>query len=360
MKLNPSQTAAILFVLSASLGAASASLKVTHFERSGPSDVNISFADSGSGATSYKVESSPDLATWSPQAAAVSAQGGGEFSAVITDAAGTSRFFRVVAVGGNGGTATAGISMSDIVVEEGGGSAQVRINFSETYNGPLRYRWNGSIVPGEDGFGSLSGIIQVNGTTATITLSIPDNSTLDDIRQLSISIALGGDTGYGLAEGGAGSTTANITVIDDDARWAGTFQHKGESVPLLLELVKTGASWSGKILSDGTGLFPAAPGGIAISSISFSESSFSAVASDIVMVASPENALCSDVILSLTLTANQATAGHAVSGEQVVGDASISISKPDSPHLNVTLGGGAFALVRQVVTPPSTEVELEN
>ncbi|MGI9240082.1 MAG: hypothetical protein ACR2RV_04745, partial [Verrucomicrobiales bacterium] len=217
-----------------------------------------------------------------------------------------------------------------------------------------------SIIPGEDGFGNLSGVVQVSGTSAVISLAIPDNSTLDEIRQLSISIALGADTGYELGDGSGAATTASITVIDDDAMWAGTLQHKGEAVPLLLELVKSGNAWSGKILSDGTGLIPANSAGIPLSSVVFTDTSFSAVANGITVAASDNNALSSDATLSFTLSANSATAGQSVSGEQIAGNASIGIAKPGSPHLNVTLADGAFALVRQVVTPPSTEVELSN
>lgn len=352
-------SAAACLAIFTHLAAASELLKITHFERTGGDAVNVRFLDSGTGASSYTIQSSPDMKAWSPQLAGVSPQGGGNFLAEIASPADGARFFRVVAVGGNGGTATAGFSMSDIVVEEGGGSAQVVVTFSEPYTGPLRYRWNGSIVPGEGGFGSLSGVVQVNGTTAVITLAIPDNGTLDEIRQLSISIALGADTGYELG-GGGDLTTARITVIDDDAMWAGTLQHKGEAIPLLLELVKNGATWSGKILSDGTGLFPANPTGIPLSSVVFSETSFSAVASGIVVAASEDNALCSDATLSFTLNANSAAAGQSVSSEQILGSASIDIVKPGSAHLNANLAGGSFALVRQVVTPPSTEVELSN
>ena len=353
-------SATAFFAIFTHLAAASDFLKITHFERTLGDAVSLRFLDSGTGASSYTIQSSPDMNAWSPQLAGVSSQGGGNYLAEIASPADGARFFRVVAVGGNGGTATAGFSMSDIVVEEGGGSAQVVVTFSEPYTGPLRYRWNGSIVPGEGGFGSLSGVVQVNGTTAVITLAIPDNGTLDEIRQLSISIALGADTGYELGGDGEDPTTARITVIDDDAMWAGTLHHKGEAIPLLLELVKNGATWSGKILSDGTGLFPANPTGIPLGSVVFSETSLSAVASGIVVAASDDNALSSDATLSFTLSANSATAGQSVSGEQIVGNASIGIAKPGSPHLNVTLADGAFALVRQVVTPPSTEVDLSN
>ena len=353
MKLKIALKIACILVFFANFLPAADSLKVTELELTAGSGAKIYFSDAGTGATGYTIESSADLASWSPQAATITSEGNDDFLATVASTADGVRFFRVLAVGGNGETAVAGFSMSDITVEEGSGSAQVTVTFSQPFVGTLRYRWNGNIIPGEDGFGTLSGTVGVSGTSAVISLTIPENSTLDEVRQLSVNIEVAETDGY---ETGEGTASASITVVDNDALWAGAFQHKSESIPLLFELVKNGATWSGKLLSDGTGLFPESVTGFPLSSIVFTDTVFSANANSIAIPASVENSLCSDAVLSLSMSAS----GADVSDTRVVGTATLNISKPGNAHLDVVLGGGEFVLVRQVVTQPSGEVTLEN
>jgi hypothetical protein len=315
--------------------------------------IQIDFVDRGTGATpdDYILEASPTLdpADWKEQTAIVDNRDGQLVATAFAPAA-NAQFFRV-RVGdlpGNGGSTTASFATSDIVREEGSGEFLVRVNFSGPYNGLLKYSWAGA-----GNLNGLSGIVQANGTSAFIPLTVQDNTSIDELQNLVLTLVADESTGYTVADEG-GNT--NITILENDAVWRGSFSGASEHIDLGIELIKRGDHATVKIVSDGSGLLPAGAFE-ATGTPSVTPGAFQAEVPAITIPANPGNMLDSRAVLGFSFDAVDGRGTDTVGAQLMEGATTLSLKWPDAPHLDTQISG-RFTVVKQVIAPSTADVPL--
>jgi len=147
----------------------------------------------------------------------------------------------------------ADFATSTTYVKEGGGAVSVAVSFSTAFKGDFRYTVEGTAVAGTD-FNALSGLVSVNGTQATIPITILDNGLVQDVRTISLTIYFSASETLGYLPGGA--TVHTIYITDNDEVWRGLLQLTGASLPFQMRIAKTGSGISGTLVTDGAGIIP--------------------------------------------------------------------------------------------------------
>lgn len=292
---------------------------------------------------------------WSNQSAIIEATAGG-FVITALKPSGNSHFFRVRATNLPGGSVIAYFDMTEITRDEGSGALSVRVRFSDFYSGPVRYSFSGTAnVTG------LTGTVQANGDFADIPLTVRDNSSVDELGNITLTLITDNTTGYSLGSGDGEPASTKVTILENDAVWIGSFSSDEAGIGFSMELVRRDGVLTAKITSDGTGFiprgstgeYPAAPSPNPV----FSESAFRVSVPNISVPADERNRLGVDVVLSLSLEALSSEAEHTLDGGLLSGSAELSISRPDAPHLDRSIAG-TFTLAEQPITPSTEEVTL--
>ncbi|MGI9243466.1 MAG: hypothetical protein ACR2RV_21885 [Verrucomicrobiales bacterium] len=293
---------------------------------------------------------------WSNQSAIIEATAEG-FVLTAPKPSGNSHFFRIRATNIPGGSAIAYFDMTEITRDEGSGALSVRVRFSEPYSGPVRYSFSGTAnVTG------LTGTVQADGEFVDIPLTVRDNSSVDELGNITLTLITDSTTGYSLGSGEGAPASTRVTVLENDAVWIGSFSSDEAGIGFSMELVRRDGVLTAKITSDGTGFiprgatgeYPAAPSPNPV----FSENTFRVTVPEISVPADERNRLGMDVILSLALEALASEAGHTLDNGILSGVAELAISQPDAPHLDRTIAG-TFTLAEQPITPSSEEVTLK-
>jgi len=346
------------FLALASPAAAAYPLEIEHFEDLDNGFLRFTVRDNSSGIAEDDLilERSATLSDgWSSQSAIIEATAGG-FVLTAPKPGGRSHFFRVRATHLPGGSAIAYFDTTEITRDEGSGGLSVRVRFSEFYSGPVRYSFSGTAnVTG------LTGTVQANGDFVDIPLTVRDNSSVDELGNITLTLITDSTTGYSLGSGDGEPASTKVTILENDAVWTGSFISDDAGIGFSMELVRRDGVLTAKVTSEGTGFiprgttgeYPAAPSPNPV----FSESAFRVSVPDIPVPADEGNRLGVGVVLSLSLEALSSDAEHTLDGGILSGDAELAISRPDAPHLNRAIAG-TFTLAEQPITPSTEEVTL--
>jgi hypothetical protein len=301
------------------------------------------FADQGTGATNYTVEFSPAVgASWSIIAGAViTGLGGGNYRVVAPDPQNPLGFYRVR---GNGGAVIASFVTTAFQVTEGGMVAPT-ITFNAPFFGTLRYTVSGTAATGD--YVALSGEVRVNGTTATIPVTLLENAGIGQLKHLTLSLT----TGPGYRLGSSSQTT--IVIDENDAEWPGTFSVENAGLTFVLKIQQTAGGHLATLKSDGFGFFPTNE---LPAVLTFTESTFAATIQNI-PVAPGASLLDSAMSLGFLLRATNGQPNQTVSSTQVQGAATLITEVSGKPYLNTT-NRGTFLLLKPRVAPSTNQVEL--
>jgi hypothetical protein len=315
--------------------------------QSGP--LEFTFRDEGTGATNYVAEFSDaigDGAFWTQDSTAVfSSLGAGSFRVHVADPVKPNGFYRVVALRPAAGPVVANFAATQFQVTEGG-TISVLISFSALYTGQLRYTVSGTASI-ED-FQPLSGEVFVNNSlTAVIPIVLTENSTLSELKYLSIRL----ESGPGLEIGSSAET--QLSIDENDAEWQGAMSFGTTALGFVLSIEKTANGTNARIRSDPAGIFPREP---ISSTLVLTESLFAFTATNIPLAAE-SNLFKTSVALSLQLNAENGVLNQAVSSNSVEGVAILVTQFQGRSYLNRT-NQGTFTLYKPPVNPSAQSVEL--
>jgi hypothetical protein len=216
---------------------------------------------------------------------------------------------------------------------------------SQPFNGIVHYMVSGTAMSGD--YLTLSGQVAVNGTTATIPVSLTDNDMIGQLKY--VTLRLEASAGYQL---GAGAATT-ITIEENDADWQGSFSTEDATLSFLLTIQESNNVHTASLKSAGFGYFPVTPTPM---TLLFTTNQFLASASGIPMPAGA-TLLNEPMTLSLSLTAMNGLTNQSVSATEVEGMGTLISLVPAKPHLNTT-NSGVFRLLKPPVAPSTNEVEL--
>lgn len=350
MLCGPVRVARAILIL-ASLGPSLASAQSTsllrlHTIQIAPgSPTQFFFTDQGTGATNYAVEFSPAVgagSSWSDAVGAtVTSLGESNYQVVVPASPTSAGFYRVRAKGGG---VTASFTTTAFQVLEGGAVAAV-INLTTPFFGVLRYSVSGTAAAGD--YLPLSGEVLVNGNTAVIPVTLTENSSIGEIRSLTLRL----EPGAGYRVGTSSQTT--ITIDEDDADWQGSFMTGKASVGFVLRIQRTAAGDVATLRSDRFGFFPTNE---IPASVMLTETNFHSMAANI-PVPADATLLNSAMSLFFELTATNGMTNQTVSSTLIQGHATLINTIPGREYLNNT-NQGTFILLKSPVKPSTNEVLL--
>jgi hypothetical protein len=328
----------------------SSRLQLQTIQLDGAAPVAFTFVDQGTGATNYSVEFRPGLETgaaWeSVTNAVITPQGGGNYSVQINSPRGERGFYRVVGLGASGGPIIIEFSTVAFQVVEGDTVLPMLV-LSQPFNGIVYYTVSGTAMSGD--YVALSGQVMVNGTTATIPVSLTDNDMIGQLKYLTLRLDAG--AGYEL---GAGTSTT-IFIEENDAEWQGSFVTDDAALGFVLSIRESNGVGTATLKGDGTGFFPATE---VPASLNFTANNFAATVLNI-PISAEATLLNEPISLTLHLNAMNSVADQSVSPTFVMGAGSLTTAFPAQPHLNTT-NTGTFSLLRPPVAPSTNQVELVN
>jgi hypothetical protein len=322
-------------------------LQITTIQAAPGNPVQFTFHDSGTGATNYLVEFTLALAggVWSNvTSAVVQSLGSGNHLVQVPNPQSSVGFFRVRGYGGAAGFDSASFNSTALQATEGGVVSPV-LTFSAPYHGVVRYTISGTANSGD--YASLSGEIFVNGTTATIPITLLDNQSIGQWRYLTLTL----EGGPGLQPGAGNSTTINI--LENDADWQGSLMTDHATVGFVLRIQEANGVRAASLRSDGIGFLPTNE---TPASISFTDNFFGAVSGGVPVPASA-TLLNTAMSLTLALSAQNGLTNQSVTPTLIKGVASLTTLVPARSHLNTT-NFGTFLLVRPPVKPSTNDAQL--
>ncbi len=325
----------------------SSPLQLQSIQIDGVVSVAFTLVDQGSGSTHYTVEFRPGLEgdnDWQTVTEAVITPQGDGYLVQIDSPRDDRGFYRVVGLGGSGGPIVIEFSTGAFPAVEGDTVRPVLV-LNQPFNGMVYYTVSGTAASGD--YQELSGQVRVNGTTATIPVSLTDNDQIGQLKYLTLRLEAG--PGYQLADG----TSTTIFIEENDAEWQGSFTTDDATLGFVLRIQQANGVRAARLESAGFGFFPAIP---TPTTLLFTANAFSAVATDIPMPA--ETTLLNEpMLLSLSLNAINGLEGQSVSAAEIEGVGTLISRVPARPHLNTT-NSGVFRLLKPPVAPSTNEVEL--
>jgi hypothetical protein len=309
--------------------------------------VTFVFSDHGTGGTGYSVQSAPSVGSpisWGPETGAVVTPLGNGLHQVTVAKASPDRFYRVISANGNPNPIQMGFATTAIQIDEGG-SASATVTFSRAYHGTIRYNIGGSAAPGD--YAGLTGEIAVNGTTAIIPINLTENTGIDEIKQLVLTLV----SGSGAQIGAANETT--ITIGENDANWHGSLFDGASAIGFVVRIRQGGGGATGTLVSDGSGIIPAGeyPASLALQPGLFSFLSTLAPLD-------PATTLQGlPATLQLDLDAIDGQNGDVVAERELRGQGKVIIQYAGKSHLNRT-NTGTFLMLPEPVRPSTAPLEL--
>lgn len=314
--------------------------------------IQITFSDLARGLPdSYLLESSSTLTSgqWVEQNAIINGNNGSYVASALIGNL-PSQFFRIRSRNAPipGDLPIASFRDAKLTHDEGDGTIAVVVEFTQSYSGLLKYSWAGSAS-----VNGLSGLIEVNGQSAIIPLTIQDDMQIGELENLTLNLLADENAAYRIAPDGA---TSNLTIRENDASWKGNFQSDSEMVDLEIELIHRGVQVSARVISDGTGLIPAGTYESTTTPI-VSSNQFTANFTDIPIPANAKNRLGNDIRLSLSFDAQNGRPDDRVEEQRIAGQAEVVIGHTGSAYLNTTLLG-RFHLAKAISAPSSAAVPL--
>jgi hypothetical protein len=309
--------------------------------------VRLNFTDSGSGMTDYALEFTPALAPgpdWFHDTDAVLSPIGGGLYEMLTPTSLALAFYRVVAFNSSQPT-TANFTTPSLEVQESNGSLRLTFQFSAPFHGVVNYTVGGTIGPGD--LQPLSGSVVVNGTTASILVTLNENTSISQLKYLTLTL----QPGSGFRVGPRGQATINI--LENDAKWQGTFFTDNASLGFSLKIAQSGSSFASALSSERLGFFPTNE---IPTALTFTDNAFFAAVENVPINANA-TLLNLPMNLAFTLSAINVPTNQNVSPTLVEGLATLVTQVPGKPFLNTT-NHGTFVLIKPPVAPSTNEVQL--
>jgi hypothetical protein len=341
-------------------------------------ELRLQFADAGTGATNYALEYLPDWSGTYPWSNAPSVRiadlGGGRFQADVIPPAEDTGFYRLRGFQ----TLYANFSSAQMQADEGRGVAYLAVVFNGPFQGHVRYTVSGTA--GTNDVETLSGVVAVDGNTASIPIRLRDDEDIGPLRYLTLTLEAAPAAGYRVGP----IPTHTLTIEENDAAWQGQLQldhalldsvtsaivhtngnaasvTNSTAIPLqgyatidfVLTLRQSGGSFRGALRSDQFGFFPTndIPALITVAA-----GSFTARVNGIPL-APDSTFLGVPIRLDLQLTAETGQTNHTITPTQLAGDAEITMQFEGLPHLNAT-NSGRFFLLKPATMPGTNEVRL--
>jgi hypothetical protein len=311
--------------------------------------LEFTFRDDGTGATNYVAEFSAEVgpgATWiADPAATISSLGNGAFRVQIPNPMQPNGFYRILALRPSGGPVVANFAATQLQVTEGGMVSAV-ITFSAPYTGLIRYTITGTAK--DDEYQPLSGELRVNNSmNAFIPVALTENTSVDELRYLSLRL----EQGAGFELGSAADT--RVIIDDNDAEWHGTIGLGAATLGFLMSIDQNALGRTARIRSDPAGIFPLEP---VDSTLVFTENDFASTTPDIQLEAA-SNLFMTPAKLTLHLSAQNGIENQLVSSNNVEGAAILITEYEGKSYLNRT-NHGSFNLYKPPVRPSSQPVKL--
>jgi len=139
------------------------------------------------------------------------------------------------------------------ITEEGNGSVGVKVRFSPTFAGTLRYTVSGTAAEGSD-YVILNRSIQVNGDIAEIPITINDDTELEDAETVSLTLYYNESETIEYVPGS--STDHTLYIYDNDAIWNGVIKNKEAALHFQMKVIQSPAKTSASLITDGYGVIP--------------------------------------------------------------------------------------------------------
>lgn len=136
---------------------------------------------------------------------------------------------------------------STSTVVEGGGHAEIIVNFDRPFNGSLNYTIANLNVDV-----NTNATLAVNGSSAKIRIDVSDDAEDKDATVLEVAIATSADKSYAPGR----SILHTLTIMDNDGRWTGSYILDGVAGTLDLDITFLNGVATGGLLGSGDNLIP--------------------------------------------------------------------------------------------------------
>ncbi|MGI9243117.1 MAG: hypothetical protein ACR2RV_20130 [Verrucomicrobiales bacterium] len=307
-------------------------------------EVLVDFIDPNVGGARYSIERSIDLrAAW---LGADLAEIGDSplrlgMRAKLADSGAKSEFFRVrrESVPAVLGFAPLGDSGLETTIIEGADGYEIFVQFQDAdgnpifYTGPVHFSLGGDT----DAVTNLTGQVMASGGMARIPLEVVEEAGISALRGLTLELISAPGSPYAIDPS---SASVRVNIADDDAYWRGFFEVGGERHRLVLYIERgSGGSLTVGLDAAETEIVGDAdqtsPGG----QTQLTENVFAAAFESMSVEASAENLFGENVLVTLTLSANNNAAGQKVSDTAIDGEVTLLLEPVDAAHLTTTLTG---------------------
>jgi hypothetical protein len=246
-------------------------------------------------------------------------------------------------------------------IGEGAGLVQLELTLSRSAFCTLNYSIDGPATPSSD-YATPTGTVALSGTTASIPITILDDSSLDEeFESLIVSI----NTGTCYRPGSQSVHTLHL--LDNDRVWFGTLEAQllgsnppaasGDLLGFRINVVQTNGTSTVTLISDGAGTLP--PGSWPAIAFSHGLSSFSMEIAP-VAVTDSTTSFAAALSRSFSFGASDDTPGEEVQLGLVRGNytETITPTDPASGHLATTVVG-RFSLLQSTPRLSSWEPPLD-
>jgi hypothetical protein len=346
MDYSPALAASIILGILTGTPAVAGELAITEISRDEGTGLQLWFETDGPGLPGYGIEQATILSpvgNWARVAVPIKELAAQSYWAGPLPMFGTRSFFRVVEAEVLGSW----MESAEVEANEGSGSVNLTIHFNCHFRGTLNYTIGGT-EPGL--ISNPEGSVWVDGTTASLSIAISENESIDPLHQFWINL----DAMPGMALLSPASST--ITVRDNDAVWYGLFQSDAGSLGFEISVIDNGSTVQGHFGSGAYGFFPSGPYS---APVILSETQFNATFGGITLPAE-SNLLGVPATLTLVLSADEALVGagpQRVEDQIIEGSAVLTTEYAGMDHLN-TISEGQFILQRAPAVPANSEPEL--
>jgi hypothetical protein len=245
-------------------------------------------------------------------------------------------------------------------VQEGSETTSVKVNFSKSFSGTLRYTVSGTALS----ISRYEGNIAVNGKSVDIPVTITEDEEVQvTLRTIVLNIYYLEEERLRLGYVPGSSTEHTIYIHDNDAIWSGTLEINYTAVNFQMKIIQGSTSTFGALFTDGYGIIPknGEDEEWPAASISLSETLFDATVQGITI---PSNSILANVDMErkFVFHADSQAPGHSVDPESHIrGTLTEYLVSTSSPQFNRTILG-TFTLIKQIanVDEQLTQVKFED
>jgi hypothetical protein len=244
---------------------------------------------------------------------------------------------------------TATFDATGMTVDEGAGEVALPLFLDAPIQGTVRYTVSGTAGPGD--FEPLSGTVAIDGDTVVIPISITDDSELEPIEWITLTLAPCHNVASGrIAE-------FQLRIRDNDTFWEGSFKGPPAtpiSFDFRLHVTQSASGPEVGLIGDDAGLIP--PGGYgAGGALVFNDRTVQIHISS-VGIDGESVGFGGPLTLSLLLKADEFE--HTITETSIEGDGFLLLSIQNGDPALDRLIEGTFSLARRATPPSLAEVEL--